>query len=188
VTGRGNIRRTEEIDINENAMNDAGDGVRVMITGHGADGEAIVVGDRRAPALGTTMGTTFHMLWGTDDQPAYPDNGSERDGLAPMPPPGGIRLVETVVLPAADGAPAGEVAEGLYQREGDAPGMHITPSLDLVVVLEGEVWMELSGGETVHLRAGDYLVQNGTRHAWHNHTSTPARLGVVVVGAMHSGL
>ena len=170
------------------ATNDAATGVRVVITGHRSDGEAAVISDRRAPALGTTMGTTFHMLWGTDDEPAYPDDGSEGDGLAPMPPPGGIRLVETVVLPDDENAPAGDVAEGLHQREGDSPGMHITPSLDLITVLEGEVWMELSGGETVHLTAGDYVVQNGTRHAWRNHTSVPARLGVVVVGASHRGL
>ena len=174
--------------MNDRETNDPAIGVRVVITGHRSDGEAAVISDRRAPALGTTMGTTFHMLWGTDDKPAYPDDGSERDGLTPMPPPGGIRLVETWVLPDKDQPPAGDVAEGLYQREGDSPGMHITPSLDLIAVLEGEVSMELSGGETVYLKAGDYLVQNGTRHAWHNSTSTPARLAVIVVGATHDGL
>jgi len=176
------------MDMSDRATNAPVNGVRVVITGHRSDGEGAVIGDRRASALGTTMGTTFHMLWGTDDTPAYPDDGSERSGLAPMPPPGGIRLVETVVLPDDGSAPAGGVTEGLHQREGDSPGMHITPSLDLIAVVEGEVWMELSGGETVHLKAGDYLVQNGTRHAWHNPTSTPARLAVVVVGATHDGL
>ena len=176
------------MDMKDRGTNDADTGVRVVITGHRPDGEGAVVSDRRAPALGTTMGTTFHMLWGADDKLAYPDDGSERDGLAPMPPPGGIRLVETVVLPGDHAPPASDVTEGLYQREGDSPGMHITPSLDLIAVLEGEVSMELSGGETVHLKAGDYLVQNGTRHAWRNSTSTPARLAVVVVGATHDGL
>ena len=172
----------------DGATSAANQGVRVVVTGHGADAEGIVVSDRCAPAVGTAMGTTFHMLWGGDDQPSYPDDGSERSGLAPMPPPGGVRLVETVVLPDDAGGPAAEFTEGLHQREGDSPRMHITPSLDLVVVLEGEVWMELSGGEEVHLKSGDYLVQNGTRHAWHNYTSTPARLAVTVVGATHTGL
>src|SRR6476469_5744636 len=137
-----NVRRSAEVDM-KGATSDAATGVRAVITGHRSDGEAAVISDRRAPALGTTMGTTFHMLWGTDDKPAYPDDGSERDGLAPMPPPGGIPLVETVVLPDDGNAPAGDVAEGLHQREGDSPGMHITPSLDLIAVVEGEVWMEL---------------------------------------------
>ena len=52
--------------------------------------------------------------------------------------------------------------------EPDAPGMHTTATIDFEVVLEGEVWLELDDGEEVHLRVGDCVVQNGTRHAWRN--------------------
>jgi mannose-6-phosphate isomerase-like protein (cupin superfamily) len=72
--------------------------------------------------------------------------------------------------------------------EPDAPGMHTTSTIDFEVVLEGEVWLELDDGEEVHLRPGDCVVQNGTRHAWRNHGSVPARLAVFIVGAHHSNV
>src|SRR4029077_9349116 len=65
--------------------------------------------------------------------------------------------------------------------EPDAPGMHTTATIDFEVVLDGEVWLELDDGEEVHLHTGDCVVQNGTRHAWRNHGSTPARLAVVLL-------
>jgi uncharacterized cupin superfamily protein len=69
--------------------------------------------------------------------------------------------------------------------EPDAPGMHTTATIDFEVVLDGEVWLELDGGKEVHLRAGDTVVQNGTRHAWHNRGTQTARLAVFIVGARH---
>ncbi len=67
--------------------------------------------------------------------------------------------------------------------EPDHPGMHTTDTVDLDLVVSGEVWLELDDGEEVQLRAGDCVVQNGTRHAWHNRTSEPAVLFVTLLGA-----
>jgi quercetin dioxygenase-like cupin family protein len=64
--------------------------------------------------------------------------------------------------------------------------MHTTATIDFEVVLEGEVWLELDNGAVAHLRAGDTVVQNGTRHAWHNRGTLPARLAVFIVGAHHA--
>jgi quercetin dioxygenase-like cupin family protein len=46
--------------------------------------------------------------------------------------------------------------------------MHKTNTVDYAVVFEGEMWLELDDGKTVHLRQGDVVVQKGTRHAWRN--------------------
>ncbi|RDW56633.1 hypothetical protein BP5796_13098 [Coleophoma crateriformis] len=51
--------------------------------------------------------------------------------------------------------------------EGSSP-MHRTISLDLVVLLEGEVELLLDGGETRLLRPGDLTLQRATMHAWRN--------------------
>jgi len=67
--------------------------------------------------------------------------------------------------------------------EPDHPGMHTTDTVDYDVVLSGEVWLELDDGAEVHLKPGDCVVQNGTRHAWHNKTDQPCTLAVVLVGA-----
>ena len=68
-------------------------------------------------------------------------------------------------------------------QEPDAPGMHTTDSIDFDYVISGEVWLELDDGEEVHLRAGDTVVQNGTRHAWRNKRSVPCSIVVCFIGA-----
>lgn len=46
--------------------------------------------------------------------------------------------------------------------------MHKTNTVDYSIVYDGEIWLELDDGETLHLNRGDVVVQNGTRHAWRN--------------------
>ena len=65
----------------------------------------------------------------------------------------------------------------------DHPGMHTTDTVDFEYVISGEVWLELDDGEEVRLRAGDTVVQNGTRHAWHNRGTDACRMVVISVGA-----
>jgi hypothetical protein len=38
----------------------------------------------------------------------------------------------------------------------------------------------------VRLGPGDCVIQNGTRHAWHNRSSEPAVLFVALIGAVRS--
>ena len=61
--------------------------------------------------------------------------------------------------------------------------MHTTPTVDYGVVLDGEVWLELDDGKTVHLKEHDVVVQNGTRHAWRNKGTKPATMAFVLIGA-----
>jgi quercetin dioxygenase-like cupin family protein len=60
--------------------------------------------------------------------------------------------------------------------------MHTTDSIDFEYIVSGEVWLELDDGATVHLRAGDTVVQNGTRHAWRNRGTEPCRVVVFMLG------
>ncbi|HTM33064.1 MAG TPA: cupin domain-containing protein, partial [Vicinamibacterales bacterium] len=69
--------------------------------------------------------------------------------------------------------------------EPDSPGMHTTPTVDIDVVISGEIVMELDEGKTVTLRAGDSVVQNGTRHRWRNEGSVPATIAFFICGADH---
>jgi quercetin dioxygenase-like cupin family protein len=64
------------------------------------------------------------------------------------------------------------------------PGMHVTPTIDFDIVLNGAVGLELDDGEVL-LAPGDVVVQNGTVHRWHNRGSTTATIAVVAVGADH---
>ena len=87
--------------------------------------------------------------------------------LSYFPPVGGFRFGFFTLPPAAPGEPPPErdmpaILEefeaklpGLAQyMEPDNPGMHTTPTVDIDLVISGEVVMELDDGKTVTLRAG----------------------------------
>jgi len=67
--------------------------------------------------------------------------------------------------------------------EKEDPGMHKTNTVDYSVVFEGEIWLELDDGKTVHLKKGDTVVQNGTRHAWRNKSEAPVTMLFFLNGA-----
>ncbi|MGH9271675.1 MAG: cupin domain-containing protein [Ilumatobacteraceae bacterium] len=178
--------------------------VRRVVTGHDADGKAVVASDTEVdgfrPAL--TPGSEFHRLWGADAPPSFPDHGTEPPQGQYFPPVGGFRFGFFAIPPhnrEPGGPPPPDDLEGAMAEfeaampglashmEPDAPGMHTTSTIDFEVVLEGEVWLELDDGVEVHLEPGDTVVQNGTRHAWRNHGETTARLAVFIVGADHKG-
>ena len=75
------------------------------------------------------------------------------------------------------------VVQGLAEfADPNEPGMHRTASLDFDIVLSGSVVLQVDDGE-VELRAGDIVVQNGTRHRWVNRGDEDAVLAVAIVGA-----
>jgi quercetin dioxygenase-like cupin family protein len=45
------------------------------------------------------------------------------------------------------------------------------------------MWLELDDGETLHLKRGDVVVQNGTRHAWRNKGTEPVTMLFFLNGA-----
>jgi uncharacterized cupin superfamily protein len=60
--------------------------------------------------------------------------------------------------------------------------MQKTRTLEFGIVIEGEIVLVLDTQE-VKLKAGDFVVQRGTNHAWSNRTNQPA----VVAIASHDG-
>jgi quercetin dioxygenase-like cupin family protein len=61
--------------------------------------------------------------------------------------------------------------------------MHTTNTVDMEIVLSGEIVLELDNGAETTLHAGDVNIQNGTRHRWHNRSTQPAILAVAMIGA-----
>ncbi|MFI6367718.1 cupin domain-containing protein [Nocardia sp. NPDC050630] len=85
--------------------------------------------------------------------------------------------------PAAAAAESVRNTPGLAECfEPTAPGMHTTPTIDYVVVLDGTVVLELDDGVTTEVGPGDVVVQNGTRHAWRVPADKPATIFVVLMG------
>ena len=51
-------------------------------------------------------------------------------------------------------------------------------------MLSGEIVLELDSGEEKTVRAGEFIVQRGVNHAWHNRSETEAcRIVFIMVGA-----
>ena len=174
--------------------------VRRVVTGHDAEGKAIIASDSEVDGYRPTLMPTaeYHLLWGGDETPHFPDDGSRPDHRTFFPPIGGFRFGIFTVLPGAeqpseaDEAALADVEAKLpgllgYLDPSD-PGMHTTDTIDFEVVLEGTVVLELDDGAEVTLHPGDTVVQNGTRHRWRNDGDTPARLALFICGASHSAI
>jgi mannose-6-phosphate isomerase-like protein (cupin superfamily) len=171
--------------------------IRCVVTGQTDEGTSVVVSDSQVEPIAVSLlpGTEFHQLWGSDVAPALPTDGRAPARRGYFPPPGGYRFGFFTLGPDAVAMPPdldleaalvelGTKLPGLAEvMEPDHPGMHTTDTVDLDLVVSGEVWLELDDGAEVHLRTGDCVVQNGTRHAWHNRTSEPAVLFVALLGA-----
>src|SRR5215472_11611580 len=56
---------------------------------------------------------------------------------------------------------------------GIASEMHRTETIDYIVMLAGEIDMDMDAS-TVTLKAGDIMVQRGTNHAWVNRSTDVA--------------
>jgi mannose-6-phosphate isomerase-like protein (cupin superfamily) len=176
--------------------------VRRVVTGHNDDGKAVFVSDERQPPImvGLLPGVEFHRLWGGDQAPRFPDDGSAPAARNYFPPIGGFRFgIFTIPhgTSAAESESPRDFAAALTELEAklpglaqymerDVPGMHTTPTIDFEVVLHGEIVLELDEGAEVTLRPGDTVVQNGTRHRWRNEGSAPATLAVFICGAHHA--
>jgi uncharacterized cupin superfamily protein len=175
--------------------------VRRVATGHDASGKAVVASDVEVDAATARLvpGYEFHKLWGADSMPRFPDAGLQPAATQYFPPAGGYRFMLFTVPPLSaagpnpDDDPQAMLAEfeetlpGLAAHlEPATPGMHTSDTTDMLYLISGEVWLELDDGVEVHLRAGDAVVQNGTRHAWRNKGTEPCRMIVFMIGTPRS--
>lgn len=141
--------------------------VRRVVTGHDADGKAVVVKDSMAEnIIRKRPGYQSCVIWATEDFPA--DNDDPTDGAT--------RNVPTSV-------PNGTVFRIVRYEPGVAPRVHRTDSLDYAIILSGEIDMELEKGNEIHLEAGDVVVQRGTVHNWIHRGSEACVIAFVLTSA-----
>ena len=171
---------------------------RRVVTGQDRAGKSVFVSDERVEPIVMTLmpGLQFVNLWGADETPSLPTDGTRpaapsyfppapgyRFALFTLPPDGSAALPTDLDVPRAI-AEVNEKLPGMMDHlEPGSTGMHTTDTVDLDLVLSGEIDLELDDGAEVHLTAGDCVIQNGTRHAWHNRSSEPVRMLSILVGA-----
>jgi quercetin dioxygenase-like cupin family protein len=149
--------------------------LRRIVTGHDADGVAKVLQDGvPTNRKFSPTGAVSTLIWSTDECPAdmavgenVEDYGARVLGTAP--PSHGTRFAVIDFPPRSTGT------------------VHRTESLDYVIVLSGEIDMQMDRS-VVHMKAGDVMVQRGTNHGWVNPTDRPARLAFVLMDAKPLGI
>ena len=147
----------------------------------------------------TTMAGLPTNIWGFDQLPTLPLTDEQvlgeylQKGL--FGPKGALR-VDVMSFPPQTGNQAPDLGAlmakvdfgtGHNMTPGKSGGgMHRTDSIDLVVVISGEGDMSYpdEDGELkeIHLKVGDFLVQNGNFHAWHNRSDAPFVVLFVALG------
>jgi mannose-6-phosphate isomerase-like protein (cupin superfamily) len=172
------------------------------LTGRDAAGKSVFKSfdvTSKVVEIDSNPGLTFHELYMTEGVPQL--TGLEADpmlkGTKAFPGPGGsiFRLISyPPKRPEGYKPPPGVTFEsGLKELSekvpgmGDhfdrsAPGMHTTDTVDYCVVVRGEMTLELDDGQKVHLRQGDCVVQNGTRHRWRNPLPEPCLMAFISIG------
>jgi quercetin dioxygenase-like cupin family protein len=144
-------------------------------------------------------GLTFYELYMTDGVPhltglepdpmlngtkAFPGPGGTMFRLISYPPkrPDGWKPPPGVTFDSALRELSEKVPGMGDHFERGAPGMHTSDTIDYGIVVRGEMTLELDDGQKVHLRQGDCVVQNGTRHRWRNPLPEPCLMAFVSVG------
>ena len=171
---------------------------RRVVTGH-RNGKSVVLSDqRREPyKFKTVAGFEHTYMWLTDGTlESDPDKVEQELPKSALPSANGS-LLHIVTFPPTRPATSSasdpvQIAREYLTRlpgladtfERDGSQMHVTQTVDYAIVLDGELWLELDDSETVHLTAGDIVVQQATRHGWRNKGEHPATIAFVMLGAV----
>lgn len=143
--------------------------VRRVVTGHDANGKAIVTIDEVLSGRTMRDGVTAAVAWTSEGFPV--DNNGDADE--------GKRQTGTTHS-------NGTVFRIIEFAPGNGGRNHRTDSIDYLCVLSGEIDMDIDGAE-VHLKAGDVMVQRGTIHNWINRGREPCVIAFVLIAA-HSAV
>jgi mannose-6-phosphate isomerase-like protein (cupin superfamily) len=173
--------------------------VRRVVMGERPNGESGFTHNEPVEAMKVGDGRVWH-IWGWEQTPALPhDSTGSYEPRSWLAPPDGMRITATRFgsnpTPQNDSERATEAAlqalasaePGGRYEDPTRPGMHRTDSIDIGVVVSGEVTVEAGDGEKVVLKAGDVYVQNGALHNWHPHPDTQAHVVYISLGVERTG-
>lgn len=160
--------------------------VRRIVTGHTPSGKAIIDSDTTftpfdprvvlsqdktavappaRPEEPTMDKGGFILLWRTDGFPASVQGLWEE--------------YHNKLIPLSD--ETSTVVRIVDMPPGLSSPLHRTVSLDLGVVMTGEVVLEMDDGVETVVKQGETVIQRGTIHAWHNRTQEMVRILFVLV-------
>ena len=164
---------------------------RRIVTGHDAQGKAVVLFDAALPAKQRSAGGNgMTLLWVTSEFPVDVAGSADRaqtKSACRRPPTARFFASSISRRRRRTAAPVDHhqilVSMGIdpatqgYARHANT---HRTRTIDYAIVLDGEIDMLLDDTE-VHVKAGDVLVQQGTNHAWVNNGTKPCRIAFILI-------
>jgi mannose-6-phosphate isomerase-like protein (cupin superfamily) len=140
--------------------------IRRVVTGHDDQGRAKVLIDEQVTnVFSQRPGAAYSVIWSSEGFPVSNDGDAD---------PSAKKIGTTV--------DNGTVFRIVSFGPGVSPRNHRTDSIDYAVVMSGEIDMDLDIG-SVHLKAGDVLVQRGTIHNWVNKGTVPCVIAFTLVTA-----
>jgi len=141
--------------------------VRRVVTGHDENGRAIVsIAEMSKNVVQTRPGAHAAVIWTSEGFPVDNDGSADTSG-------------RKIGISAIDN---GTVFRVVSFGPGVTPRNHRTDTIDYATVISGEIDMELDG-TSVHLKAGDVLVQRGTIHNWVNNGTVPCVIAFALIAA-----
>jgi mannose-6-phosphate isomerase-like protein (cupin superfamily) len=140
--------------------------IRRVVTGHDDQGRSKVLIDETVNnVISSRPGAQSSVIWSSKGFPVSNDGDLD---------PSHQDIATTI--------DNGTVFRIVYYGPGVAPRNHRTDSIDYAVVISGEIDMELDLG-SVHLKAGDVVVQRGTIHNWVNKGKEPCIIAFTLIAA-----
>jgi quercetin dioxygenase-like cupin family protein len=173
------------------------DQLRRIVTANDANGRSSVLIDGKAAKLLAVEEGGLAEIWSAALGPALFDRA---DRLANeevrLEPARGAAKVRWFTVPAEDETASPEEREakaafgfaacGASHARVDTsrhPMMHRTETLDVIVLVRGNVDLLLDDGEAKAMKPGDVVIQRATNHAWVNRGKETALLVAVLINA-----
>jgi len=149
---------------------------RVVETGVSEAGLSTITRDGVVPVHIVPGGRGLARLWEGDGVLSGADAANSGDDAVtspaesgpPFPTAGGVRFWTVTVQPEDLDAPA--------------PAFLHTPTLDVGIVLSGQIVLEMEDGTAAALSTGQAFAQQGTPHRWRNPHPADAVIAVVMMG------
>jgi len=170
--------------------------LRRIVTGDDKTGKSVVFIDGGAAKTLAVEEAGLAEIWTAALSPGGLLDGRDRlaDEDVRLEPANGAVKVRWFTVPAEDpskspaereaAAAFGFAAAGASHARIDTarhPMMHKTETLDVIVLVRGEVDLLLDRGEARRMKPGDVVIQRATNHAWVNHGDETALLVAVLI-------
>jgi hypothetical protein len=162
---------------------------RCVVSGFDDDGRSTIASDGPTVRRVATPAFTVCDVWETESLPVPLTQGTAEGEVTLLPADTGFIYRVTTFPPDKEWSPEdfsqsldGMGGEGARDEASEKPNMHVHPTLDLITVVSGEIYVVFETSEAL-LKQGDTAVIRGAMHAWSNRSDAPCTITSLMMGA-----